>query len=61
EGDVTISIYSGAGQIMTTENIGTFVEGNHQYKISTEDLTDGIYFVQVKAGSNQKVVKVVKK
>jgi hypothetical protein len=61
EGDVAISVYEATGQVVVNENIGTFVEGKHQHKISTDDLTDGIYFVRVKAGSNQKVVKFIKK
>jgi photosystem II stability/assembly factor-like uncharacterized protein len=57
--EVTISIIDIQGKTLSLNTLGPQNSGAHIYKLPTEGLQDGIYFVKLAAGDHQSVVKVI--
>jgi hypothetical protein len=56
-GDVAISIYNIAGQLVESIN-GTYQAGRHDVIWDASNVSSGIYFAKVAAGSNSETVKM---
>lgn len=59
--DVTISIYSALGELVTTLVNGTIESGYQTVTFSAADLTSGTYIYQIKAVGNGKIFVDTKK
>lgn len=49
---VSLKIINSVGQIVSEKNIGNIGLGLHQVKIGTDNLTEGIYFIDLQIGDN---------
>lgn len=61
DGDVTVSIYNMAGQIVYKESMGAFAKGMNNCRLDVSDFNKGVYFAKVSSGDQQDVVKFVKR
>lgn len=61
-GNSKIEIFNAIGQNVNTQNLGNLLPGNHKQNISTENLTQGIYFVKLTSGNKTetKTMSIVK-
>jgi len=50
---VTIHLYNVDGRIVKSENLGTLNEGFHNHTITVDDLDNGMYILELKAGDKQ--------
>ena len=58
-GDVTLSVYNISGQRVDVIHEGYASAGHHSATWSPKDMSSGIYFVELKAGADRDVVKVM--
>lgn len=56
---VTVIVYDAVGKVVKTLFNGDQVVGNYQVEFTGENLSSGIYFAQLKAGSNLKTIKML--
>lgn len=61
-GNSKIEIFNAIGQKVNTQNLGDLLPGNYKQNVSTENLTQGIYFVKLTSGnkSETKTMSIVK-
>ncbi len=57
---ITVRIIDLTGQVLYTENIGQYSQGNYTYDIQAQNLEMGIYLVEISNGRESEIVKVVK-
>ncbi len=57
--NVSISIIDMAGRVVSTENISVKT-GLNQYQLNTDLLNNGVYFIQLNAGTNTITQKLIK-
>ena len=50
-GDVTLSLYSALGQLVNTISLGNFDSGQHETNLDGQNLTPGMYILQLNTGS----------
>ena len=59
--DVSVSIYSMSGKLISSETLNNKAEGEVNYRVNTENLTTGVYFVSIQAeGMKFKTAKFIK-
>ena len=59
--DVSVSIYSMSGKLISSETLNNKAEGEVNYRVNTENLTTGVYFVSIQAeGVKFKTAKFIK-
>jgi photosystem II stability/assembly factor-like uncharacterized protein len=57
--EIIISIIDIQGKTLSVNTLGHQNSGAHVYKLPTENLKDGLYFVKLSAGNDQSVIKVM--
>jgi len=57
-GNVTLSLYSMVGQLVTTRSLGNLSSGQHESILDGHNLTPGIYILQLNTGTNNYSRKV---
>ncbi len=57
-GDVSISVFDITGKKILSQSHGVQTAGNHQMKLDVSDLTAGMYFYTLNAGSNKMTSKM---
>ncbi|MGZ6519068.1 MAG: T9SS type A sorting domain-containing protein, partial [Bacteroidia bacterium] len=55
---VTIEMVNAIGQVVSTTNLGTLNAGTQTYSVNASNLSNGLYFINIRVG-NSKVVKKV--
>ena len=50
---MTIHLYNLDGRLVKSENLGTLNEGFHNHTITVDDLDNGMYILELKAGNKQ--------
>lgn len=58
-GNLSIAVYSLAGQLVQSTDYGRAREGSHTLTINVADLTSGVYFYTVTAGENKITHKMI--
>ena len=53
DSQVTIHLYKLDGRVVKSENLGTLNEGFHNHTITVDDLDNGMYILELKAGNKQ--------
>ena len=56
--DVTITLVNALGQSVLTENLGNLGAGEQNYSLNAETLSNGLYFLNIKAGNGTITKKV---
>nr|MBA3899593.1 T9SS type A sorting domain-containing protein [Bacteroidota bacterium] len=56
--DVKVKIYNAMGQIVFAENKGILTEGSHTITLNVNNLSSGIYFVNLTVGEHQIMKKI---
>jgi hypothetical protein len=57
--NVTISVYNIAGELISAENEGQVIQGEHDFNLGTMNLAKGMYFVKVTAGTSEQTMKML--
>jgi len=55
---VVVIVTNAIGQTLITENLGKLAAGNQTYLLDAKNLTNGIYFVDLKVGNSSLIQKV---
>jgi uncharacterized protein YfaS (alpha-2-macroglobulin family) len=55
--EVSYQVYDLTGRMVMSQRIGRIAEGDHQFNISTENLSTGSYILRLNQGGNTSCVK----
>lgn len=56
----TFEVFNGLGQQVYFDDKGNLMEGNYKFDLNTSTFGTGIYFLKIKAGEKQKILKFIK-
>ncbi|TND03688.1 MAG: hypothetical protein FD123_3900 [Bacteroidetes bacterium] len=59
ESDVTMQVFNLVGELVQVKNLGSVTSGNHQAVFSSEGLSKGVYYIELNAGGQKAVQKII--
>ena len=59
-GHTTFEVFNGLGQRVYWDDKGNLSEGNYKFDLQTTNFGTGLYFLKIKSGEKQKVLKFIK-